>query len=866
MSFTWNQVRDVVDAVLELPAGQRTAYLEKACAEPKLRRYVESLILSYENAGEFLENPAIVSHSGSWDESASWIGRRIGPYRLEAEIGQGGMGSVYRAVRDDEQYEKRVAIKLVKTGYDPNMALARFRAERQILAGLEHPNIARLLDGGTTEEGIPYFVMELVDGEPIDQYCDKNKLSIADRLQLFRTVCSAVQYAHQNLVIHRDLKPGNILVTPDGTPKLLDFGIAKVLTADTAPGGSQPTMAFMRLFTPEFASPEQVRGEPITTASDVYSLGVVLYILLTGHSPYAVDTNSLTEVARVVCEVQPTKPSTIVGRAPSSGAATASAVTPESVSAARGVRPQKLQRSLAGDLDNIALMALRKEPERRYASADQLSEDIRLSLDGRPVRARRDTIGYRLQKFVTRNRVGVAAGVLLLLSLSAGLIVSLHEAHVARLQRERAEKRFQDVRTLANSLMFEIHDGIAPLAGSTPVRKLLVERALTYLDSLSKEAGGDPSLQRELATAYDKIGDVQGMPREANLGDPVGATASYQKALTIRQSLAAADPKDMKVRRDIIMSDIRLTDLLWTRGDNAGALQYSTKELQDAEQVYAAEPSNRENRVWLGACRIDRGEKQALIGGDTAGGLATLRQGAEIFEQLVAENPKDLWSRRRLGLAYSRTAEILKRDSKTFDQAMEMENKTVSTEQALIDADPTNATYKRALAYERYSISQLLSNMGRDNEAIAADKESLAGFRDLERSDPASVQYKLDIALVQGFLGELLTQKGDINGAAIPLEESTRFTASQPDAAEPNSRAGFLLITDQYWMGVLEVRRAHAPGVSAIQRNEHCRIAESWFNKSLPAYRSFGNDARIADIQREMAVCKAPGGRIPVPR
>src|SRR5664279_1461075 len=289
MAVNWIQAREILDEALQIPVEGRSPYLDNACPDPELRRYVESLIISYDKATEFLEQPAVTLLAEPWQEAESpkpWVGRRIGSYLIEREIGEGGMGTVFLAMRADDEYQKRVAIKLVKGGFASSFAIARFKTERQILAGLEHPNIARLLDGGRTEEGYPYLVMEFVDGLPIDEYCDAYRLTISQRLQLFRTVCDAVRFAHQNLIIHRDLKPGNILVTTDGVPKLLDFGIAKLLSPDALSPTPEQTLGFVRMFTPDYASPEQICGDVVSTTTDVYSLGVVLYILLTGHQPY----------------------------------------------------------------------------------------------------------------------------------------------------------------------------------------------------------------------------------------------------------------------------------------------------------------------------------------------------------------------------------------------------------------------------------------------------------------------------------------------------------------------------------------------------------------------------------------------------
>jgi eukaryotic-like serine/threonine-protein kinase len=461
-------------------------------------------------------------------------GARIGPYRLVKELGRGGMGTVYLAARSDDAFQKRVALKVLKRGMDTDAIVRRFRNERQILASLDHPYISGLLDGGTTPDGLPYFAMEFVEGQPIDQYSEARHLDTTARLEMFMKICAAVQYAHQNLIIHRDIKPANVLVTAGGTPKLLDFGIAKLLNPDLGGQTYAATADGSPLMTPEYASPEQVRGEVVTTATDVYSLGVLLYELLTGRRPYQLTSRTPAEIARVVCHSVPERPSTAVTRTGSGTthseamtAAADAAPTPAAGSARpRIADPQRLRRRLAGDLDNIVLKALSKEPARRYASVDQFSEDIRRHLSGLPVTARKDTFGYRAAKFVGRNRTGVAAGAVVLVALIAGIVGTSWQARNARRERARAEQRFEDVRQLANAALLEIHDAIRDLPGSTPARRLLVSKGLEYLDRLARDAGDRPDLQRELAGAYLKVGDVQGRPLNANLGDSAGALAS----------------------------------------------------------------------------------------------------------------------------------------------------------------------------------------------------------------------------------------------------------------------------------------------------------------------------------------------------
>jgi len=452
---SYHQLKELFQSALDRDPGQRAEFLQQACdGDAVLRAEVEEMLAAYEQDASFLEAPAFAVGAEllADGQTGLMVGRRIGPYKVLREIGHGGMGAVYLAVRDDDQFRQQVAIKLIRSGLDSDFIIHRFRQERQILAQLAHPYIARLLDGGTTETGCPYFVMEYIEGQPVDAYCDRHQLSTAERLKLFRLVCAAVHYAHQNLIVHRDIKPRNLLVTEEGVPKLLDFGIAKLLNPELTAETSDHTATVLRLMTPDYASPEQVRGEPITTASDVYSLGVLLYELLTGHRPYRIKSRSPSEIARIICEQEPEKPSTVVSRieevAGTDGAALTT-LTPESVSGTRDGQPDKLRRRLSGDLDNIVLKAMRKEPERRYASVEQFAEDLRRHLEGLPVMARKDTFSYRSGKFIRRHKAGVAAAALVVLTLMAGIVATAWEARVAAKQARLAVEQRDKARTEA---------------------------------------------------------------------------------------------------------------------------------------------------------------------------------------------------------------------------------------------------------------------------------------------------------------------------------------------------------------------------------------------------------------------------------
>ena len=430
----WQQIKAALYSALELDPQVRLSYIDRISAnDPDMRRELESLLVAYEGASlAFLEKPAPGLDSLQSLATDAWKGQRVGAYELIEQIGSGGMGEVYRAVRADDEYQKQVAIKLVRVGQDSAFVVQRFRVERQILAALDHPNIARLLDGGTTGEGLPYFVMELIDGEPIDRYCASRALDVAARLRLFLQVCGAVQYAHQRLTVHRDLKPTNILVSTDGSPKLLDFGIAKILAAQPQARSDAESKTEFRMMTPRYASPEQRGGQPITTASDVYSLGIVLYELLTGGKLADVSVKASTSGSVAVLLPRFTKPSAAVRRAQGESRSTAAA---------------KLDKQLRGDLDNIVLKAIEHEAARRYDSVEQFAEDIRRHLQHLPVVARPATVAYRVRSFARRHRVGVGAAALILLAMLVAVLTTQREARIAEQALARARGGITRVRS-----------------------------------------------------------------------------------------------------------------------------------------------------------------------------------------------------------------------------------------------------------------------------------------------------------------------------------------------------------------------------------------------------------------------------------
>jgi serine/threonine-protein kinase len=521
----WMRVEALCEAALEVPADGREAFLDGACgADRELRREVESLLAELARQPSFLEQPLVdLPRLLSPNESTEPpMPERIGPYRLDRRLGRGGMGEVYLATREVEDLRQVVALKVIRRGMDTDEVLQRFRLERRILANLHHPHIAQLLDAAATAEGRPYFVMEYVEGVPLTDFCDGRRLRIRDRLTLFQLICRAVQHAHQNLVVHRDLKPSNILVSADGVPKLLDFGIGKVLTASEAFGVPVQTAADARLLTPDYAAPEQVRGGPVTTATDVYSLGVMLYELLCGHHPYGPRGGNRQEAERAALEATPNRPSLMVNRVVTGpdAAGVERRVTPEEVSDRRAMDTGQLRRRLAGDLDNIVLMALRKEPSRRYPSASALADDIQRHLDGLPVAARPDTLGYRLGKFVRRNVAAVAAVVVAFVALVAVTAVTVVQSRrVARESERVAEER--DKALEIRGLLMEMFG--ATRADQT-VGDTVTARGLLDLQAaqLKTQPAGDPALRADimevLADGYDRMGlyqDAEPLAREA---------------------------------------------------------------------------------------------------------------------------------------------------------------------------------------------------------------------------------------------------------------------------------------------------------------------------------------------------------------
>ena len=706
----WQRIERLFEQVVDVELAARADWLTRNCSDDRdLRAEVERLLAADANApGEVGGLVAESVRAFATSDEASLP--RVGPYQILSELGRGGMGVVYLARRDDEVFHKEVAVKIVKRGMDTDRILDRFRHEREILASLEHPYIARVLDGGNTNDGLPYLVMEYVKGVPITDYCSSHDLDLVQRLDLFRNVCAAVQYAHQNLVVHRDLKPTNILVDDSGSPRLLDFGIAKLLMGDQA----QHTWTREDLaLTPRYASPEQAMGGPITTASDTYSLGTILYELLTGVAAHRITSDTPMAWTRSICEDE--------------------IVLPSVAAHGSGLK-------ISADLDNILVMALQKDPRRRYGSVEQFSEDIRRYLDELPVLARPRTLQYRAVKFVRRNRVAVILGAAVTGSLIGGIAISMQQAR-------RADRRAEQVLRLADAFVFEVHDQIQNLPGATHVRESVVRTALEYLDSLARDSADDPNLQWELASAYQKIGDVQGYGVRPNLGQFEAAMRSHRKALDITLQLAAHD-RDPKILRLLARAHHRVGFLIRVTDPRSG-LTHFRQGLEIAEALYKADAGNPETIGLLLDLHGHFGES-ALEAGDVTAALESWGRTFEVAQRWADQDPTDE-ARNALIRGRLRMSRGLQVEG-DLDGALQQARAAVAIAEALSKSNPVNAGYRRNLLNSYEQLAGVwsginLPSFGNHVEALVEYAKVRAIAEELAAADPSNVMARSDLTL-----------------------------------------------------------------------------------------------------------------------
>jgi non-specific serine/threonine protein kinase/serine/threonine-protein kinase len=749
---TYGRAKEIFLHALEAPEGARAALVAARCGgDEALRREVEALLFSEQEGAGFLDRTPLPPLPADGEEEPA-PPPRVGPYRIVGEIGRGGMGSVYLAERADDTYAGRVAVKLVRRGMDTEDILRRFRTERQILASLQHPNIARLLDGGTTEDGRPYFVMEHIEGRTLTEDARAGGRSLADRIALFRVVCGAVQHAHGMLVVHRDIKPSNVLVTGDGTVKLLDFGLAKVLSAPAA-AGADLTTAATAIFTPEYTSPEQLAGRAITTSADVYSLGVMLYELLADAHPYRDAAGSPALLWRAVCEEDPSPPSAAAERG-------------------RGPDVGRRAAALRGDLDAIVLKAMRKEPQRRYATVDQLSEDLRRHLDGLPVEARPESAAYRLGKFVRRHRGVATAAVIAVLSLAAGLGVALYQTRIARAHEAVAKRRLEDVRALANTLLFELNESLVPVPGTTKARELLVRRGLEYLQRLDPKSGPeDLGLQRDVAAGYEKLADVQG-GGNSSLGDAAGARESRRLALALRERTAGSREATLQDRLDLALARADLAEQLGPGSEEA--LRLTESAVRVAEEAFVRTPADRKIRKRL-AIVLDARAMVLSQRGNIEGALAARRREAELFDLLAAEPEATDNDRRNQALVSRYLASLYDRLGRSAEAERE-QRRALEIDEARLAAAPRNAETMVDASHSLRSLAASLRKFDRLDEALPLAERAAALSGDVAAKDLADVGAQLAALRARLQVAQMYTSLGRLReGRRMILEGIARL-------------------------------------------------------------------------------------------
>ena len=720
----WPRVRLLFDALSALPLAERGAALAASDASDAVRRELRSLLAHAAAAeaapagtGGFLAQPAAAA--GALDDSATdRIGQRLGPWRINGLLGRGGMGEVWSARRDDGAYDGHAAIKVLRQGLDSQRVLARFAQEQRTLARLNHPHIAHLLDAGRTADGLPYFVMEAVAGQAIDRA--SSGVPVEQRLALFLQLADAVAHAHRQLLVHRDLKPSNVLVTADGQVKLLDFGIAKAIDPMEGSDGSS-TLAGERPFTPHFASPEQVRGEPVGTATDIYSLGVLLYVMLTGIRPYGREATSALEAARSVLHDEPTRPSAL-----SPGLST---------------DPQWLatRKRLKGDLDNILLKALDKRVDQRYASVDAFADDIRAHLAGYPVSARAPHAGYLLAKFAQRNKALVAAGTLAVLALAGGLAATSWQAHQAALARDAARSRLAETRQIVRDIVIRYADAITFLPGGLKLRADLLTDTVRHLDRLVVDAPGDAALAGDLAVTYARLADLQAENLNANLGDPKAAARYTAQALALFPLGEPAHAQDEQFVLWWARAMRAQANTQRSAGDAAGALQWRERQrdLLLAARQRGINSLNARSELGSALVGIGQAYDTVLVASldRPAEAMKAFEQADAVYRELAAANPQESAYPYQQGtLAGARMLVLVKQGR--LAEAAPLGRQAVALRRVSLALEPGNVAMPEGLATELSNLATVLLDLGLDAEALACTSEARRLIQALERADP----------------------------------------------------------------------------------------------------------------------------------
>lgn len=730
------------------------------------------------------------------------VGRHAGPYRIDHKLAEGGMGAIYIATRTDREFEKTVCVKLLQRANPTPEELLQFRQERQVLARLDHPNIVKLLDGGDLD-GIPFLTMDHVAGQPVDEYCVQANLSIRQRLELFLKICAAVHFAHRNLVVHRDIKPNNILVTASGEPKLLDFGVAKLIEAGGGDRVSSGTIGG-KMWTALYASPEQVRGGIITSSSDIYSLGVLLYELLTGHLPLHREEMTSPEFFWALASEVPRKPSRVIR---------------EENCGATFTEMDRLAQALKGDLDSIVLKALEKDPEHRYASVEHFAEDIRRRLERRPVRARPLTPWYRFECFTARYRAGTVLGAAAIVLLVLAIGSTIWQVRVAERERALAEKRLQQVRDMATSFIFDFHRAIEKLPGSTEARRMVVSKGLQHLDTLAREAEGDRDLQLKLARAYQSIGQIQRNRTAANLGDTDGALASYRKSLVIAEGMRKRFGRTPEIEDTVSGALTGIGDVHAVRGESEAAAGMYEQALAAVQSAFAAKRSRdipmqraifrlqgKIGDMWLQSGKLDIAERnfaesengsRAFAGQhpddpgighdrlvtytklsivaerrrDPEAAIRYLLSSAQLADSLRAAQPQNQQAQRDSYIAHARAAATLESEGR-LDEAMTHAQQALQISANSVASDSNNVQVKYDLANSHFAVGDVLMDRKQRVAAMREYRDGLAMALTASKPDPLADEAQHFV--IEGYrrIGETLTESRDLLGAAENLEKA----------------------------------------------------------------------------------------------
>lgn len=868
----WKRVKDAYAEAAELPPAGRPAFL--ASLADDIHSAVARLLAAHDDAESFIDRPFLLEQGSILPSEESGIGTVIDDYRIIEILGSGGMGTVYLVEHEGEGFSHRVALKLIKRGMDTDMVLRRFFTERQILASLDHPNIARMLDGGSTPAGLPYFVMEHVEGLPIRSYCDRNALGITERIELFAKVCAAVSYAHQKLVVHRDLKPSNVLVTLSGEPKLLDFGIAKLLQPNWNESTEPLTATQFRILTPEYSSPEQLRGEATTTSSDVYSLGVMLYELLTGIRPHQ-STKDRNILAEAIQAAEPVKPSDAVLLAESqktsfSAEKTDDALVAPTQQASDTTRkPTISPKQLKGDLDNIVLKAIKPEVERRYASVQELLDDLRSFVAGRPVKATADSRSYRLKKFFRRHRTAsvVSAAAALLLVAVAGFTAWQYAR--AERERARAQRQFEETRSLSKSVLYELHDAIEPLEGSTQARALLVSKALEYLDRLAAENSSDVGLQSELADAYQRIGDIQGGLFRSNLGQREQSEVSYAKAFEIRKSLVDAGNPDPKLRWKLAQAYSKSADSSYTAADPEGFLHNSQRSLDLLIPIETDLGSDSDFMIDLagGYAKVGRG---LAMHEKVEAAIESVDRAIKILEAAIVREPETVSLVDALSTAYDYSAELHSEFGRK-DEALRLYTHGLEQQVRAAELAPNNPVYRRNLAVSYILVSQLRCETGDCAAALPHADRAIELSLTLMKSDRENADFKLVAAAAKQNKGVILAGSGRY-AEAIELLSAELEASEAYETADPGDKIRrFTTAKIRHELGRAYVGSAFA-SLDRSAKGERLRSALKLFDSALAVFKEYrdsgvtvGTDAALVDVViEESAKCSAELARLGV--